>query len=223
MTARTVPNPMTPTTASWETRQSIAKRLLEQAGTTYARESGLNLSDKPMPLFGLLVMALLLSTRISAEIAVRAAAELRSSGLTTARHMADADRQTIITALERAHYRRYDESAATRLHDNAEVVLARYHGDRSAAAGSIQRYRTGRRRHLPPRSSRRLDVGTTVLRLTGTRGCSIPQSPDRSRQTRLASRQGRHSATRSGVGKGIPGPLTSPEPAALTYFVNTAQ
>ncbi|WP_092808319.1 endonuclease [Rhodococcus globerulus] len=117
------------TTTSQQSQQSVAKRLLEQAGTTYARESGITVSDKPMPLFELLVLALLLSTRISAEIAVRAAAELRSSGLTTARHMADADRQTIIAALGRAHYRRYDESTATRLHDDAELVLEKYHGD----------------------------------------------------------------------------------------------
>lgn len=138
-------------TTSRESQQSITKRLLEQAGTTYARESGIRLSNKPMPLFELLVLALLLSTRISAEIAVRAAAELRSSGLTTARRTADADRQTIIDALGRAHYRRYDESTATRLHDDAELVIEKYHGDlrklasqsgndRNAAAQLLQEF-----------------------------------------------------------------------------------
>jgi hypothetical protein len=38
-------------------REQLVRRLLEVAGTTYAAEAGIKVSDKPMPLFQLLVFA----------------------------------------------------------------------------------------------------------------------------------------------------------------------
>ena len=107
----------------------IARELLDQAGTTYAAEAGIALADKPAPLYQLLMLAQLLSTRISAGIAVGAAHELISTGYRTARRVADADWQELVDALGRGHYRRYDESTATRLGGNAAIVLDRYRGD----------------------------------------------------------------------------------------------
>lgn len=107
----------------------MVARLLDVAGTTYASESGITLADRPMPLFQLLTLSLLLGTRISADIGVHAAAELFSAGLRSANAVADADRSTVIAALGRAHYRRYDESTAARLHETAERACARYRGD----------------------------------------------------------------------------------------------
>ncbi|MGW0176346.1 endonuclease [Rhodococcus sp. NPDC003322] len=112
-----------------EGRRKTVSRLLDQAGRTYADESGITLADRPMPLFQLLTLSLLLSTRISAHIAVGAAAELFSAGLRTADSVAQGDRRTVIAALGRAHYRRYDESTATRLRENAELARDRYRGD----------------------------------------------------------------------------------------------
>lgn len=110
-------------------RQDVVHALLDRAGTGYAAEAGIKLDDKPSPLFELLVLAQLLSTRIAAELAVGAAAELVRSGYRTPNRMADANWQELVDALGRAHYRRYDESTATRLGENANAVLDRYHGD----------------------------------------------------------------------------------------------
>lgn len=107
----------------------IVRALLDRAGTSFARQAGIEPADKPAPLFQLLMLAELLSTRISADIAVAAARELIASGFTTARRVADADWQDLVDALGRGHYRRYDESTATRLGGNAELLLERYHGD----------------------------------------------------------------------------------------------
>ncbi|WP_223286169.1 hypothetical protein [Kocuria atrinae] len=50
--------------------RDIVNKLLDEHGLTYAQEAGIHLKDTPAPLFQLLVLANLLSTRISATIAV---------------------------------------------------------------------------------------------------------------------------------------------------------
>jgi endonuclease III len=109
--------------------EDVVRELLDRAGTGYAREAGIELADRPAALFQLLMLAELLSTRISARIAVAAAAELIRSGYRTPRRVAEADWQDLVDALGRAHYRRYDESTATRLGRNATLLLDRYGGD----------------------------------------------------------------------------------------------
>ncbi|MEV5839057.1 endonuclease [Nocardia sp. NPDC052112] len=111
------------------TRADVVKALLDRAGTGYAAEAGITLADTPAPLFQLLMLAELLSTRISADIAVAAAKELVSTGYRTADRVADADWQELVDALDRARYKRYDESTASRLGANASRVLDRYGGD----------------------------------------------------------------------------------------------
>lgn len=117
----------------------IARELLDRAGTTYAAEAGIALADKPAPLFQLLVLAQLMSARITADIAVAAARELRSSGYRTPQRVAEADWQDLVDALGRGHYRRYDESTATRLGENATILLDRYHGDLRKLAAEADR------------------------------------------------------------------------------------
>lgn len=117
----------------------IARELLDRAGTTYAAEAGITLADKPAPLFQLLVLAQLMSARITADIAVAAARELRSSGYRTPQRVAAADWQDLVDALGRGHYRRYDESTATRLGENATILLDRYHGDLRKLAAEADR------------------------------------------------------------------------------------
>ncbi|WP_019932289.1 hypothetical protein [Nocardia sp. BMG111209] len=109
-------------------RQTV-NALLEQAGRTYAAEAGISLADRPAPLFQLLVLAQLMSARISAHLAVGAARELFHSGYRTPQRVAGADWQELVDALGRGHYVRYDESTATRLRENAALLLDRYHGD----------------------------------------------------------------------------------------------
>ena len=103
------------------------RTLLDKAGTTYADQAGITLTDKPAPLYRLLVLSTLLSTRIKADIAVDAAKELKRYG--TPRKMLDATWQERVDALGRAHYVRYDESTATALGDGARLLLDDYGGD----------------------------------------------------------------------------------------------
>ena len=46
--------------------------LLDRAGRMYAEDAGIRLADNPAPLYRLLVLSVLLSTRISADVAVAA-------------------------------------------------------------------------------------------------------------------------------------------------------
>jgi endonuclease III len=109
--------------------EQLVRRLLEVAGTTYAAEAGIRISDKPMPLFQLLVLCMLASKPIDATTAMRAAKELFRAGVRTPKAALASDRGTIISAFGRAHYVRYDESSATRLTDMAERVRDEYSGD----------------------------------------------------------------------------------------------
>jgi endonuclease III len=109
--------------------KQVARRLLKVAGTTYAAEAGVRVSDKPMPLFQLLMLCMLASKPIDATIAMRAGHELFSEGLRTPKAVLDADRQTMIDAFGRASYARYDESSATRLTEIAQLTLDEYAGD----------------------------------------------------------------------------------------------
>jgi hypothetical protein len=109
--------------------RDTVRRLLDEAGRTYADQAGIQLADKPAPLYRLLVLAVLLSTRIKADIAVAAARELVESGMGTPHRMLEASWQDRVDALGRAHYKRYDESTATALGDGAQLLLDQYGGD----------------------------------------------------------------------------------------------
>jgi endonuclease III len=109
--------------------EQVVRRLLSNAGTTYAEEAGIRLKDKPMPMFQLLVLCMLASKPIDAAIAMQAARELFRAGLRTPQAVLDAERATMIRAFGRAHYVRYDESSATRMADIAAMARDEYGGD----------------------------------------------------------------------------------------------
>jgi endonuclease III len=111
------------------TDDAVTGALLDQFGQTYAQEAGIRLADKPSPLYELLVLATLLSARISADIAVAAARELFAAGYRTPRAMQQASWQDRVDALGRGRYKRYDERTATMLGDGADLVVDRWHGD----------------------------------------------------------------------------------------------
>jgi endonuclease III len=111
------------------TQRETVRRLLKVAGRTYAHQAGIRLTDTPAPLYQLQVLALLLSTRISSSIAVAASRELCLAGYTTPQRMRQAGWSNRVAALGRAHYRRYDESTATRLGDGAQLLIDRHGGD----------------------------------------------------------------------------------------------
>lgn len=123
-----------------ENRKAL-RRLLDQAGRTYASEAGIRLADTPAPLYRLLVLSVLLSTRIRADIAVAASRELAKAGCTTASRTSRTTWRQRVDALGRAGYARYDESTATALGEGAQLLLDEYGGDlrrlRREADGSV--------------------------------------------------------------------------------------
>lgn len=107
----------------------LARRLVDEHGHTFAAEAAITLRDKPAPLWQLLVLSLLLSTRISSDIALSTARELFATGWRTPQHLRQSTWQQRVDALGRGGYRRYDESTATRLDDAAALLLTRWDGD----------------------------------------------------------------------------------------------
>jgi endonuclease III len=119
-------------------QRDIARILVQQHGTTYGEEAGITLRDKPSPLWQLLVLSMLLSARISADIAVAAARELFRAGYRTPRAMREATWQQRVDALGRGHYRRYDERTSSMLGETADMVLDEHRGDlRRIHQGSV--------------------------------------------------------------------------------------
>jgi endonuclease III len=109
--------------------ESVVDILLDRYGETYAKQAGIRLANKPAPLFQLLVLAMLLSARISADVAVAAARELFAAGYRTPRAMRTASWQDRVDALGRGHYRRYDERTATMLGETADLLTDHWGGD----------------------------------------------------------------------------------------------
>lgn len=116
---------------STNAQNDLARRLINVAGTQYARTAGIKLKNEPQPLFQLLMLCSLMSKPISAEIAVAAAKELFAMGLRSPRAVANANanRMDMIRAFGRAHYVRYDESTASRLPEMAALANEKYGGD----------------------------------------------------------------------------------------------
>ncbi|MEU5882093.1 endonuclease [Spirillospora sp. NPDC047279] len=125
---------------------AVVRKLLREASTTFAEEAGIPLKDQPAALFKLLVLANLMSTRISSDIAMDAARELFAAGGGTPRGLGRLSWQERVDALGRAHYVRYDESTASRLGDMAEMVQDKYGGDlrRLAIESGRDRERAGK-------------------------------------------------------------------------------
>ena len=169
--------------------------LLDRAGTTYAAEAGITLKDTPAPLYRVLVLGTLLSTRVQASLAVDAARALVDAGMGTPERMRDASWQERVDALNRANYRRVDEQMATALGESAQQVLDDWSGDlrklRKAADGDPGRVRdllTGFQRLGPTGASivaRELQAVWPELRpsldgkaLDGAKRVGLPAEPD---------------------------------------------
>ena len=102
--------------------------LLEAGGTTYAEEAGVALKDEPAPLYRLLVLAVLLSSRVQAKLGTRACRELVDSGFGSPSTMRDAPRQDVFDALSRARFLSKDQTTDA-LQQGADLVTERWHGD----------------------------------------------------------------------------------------------
>ena len=119
----------------------VDQLLAAAGGQTYAEAAGIELADEPAPLYQLLMLTVLLSHRIGTDIAVDAARELIEAGATTARHMTELTWQQRVDAEGRAHFKRYDESTATRLGQSAQQLIDRYDGDLRRLAEAAGRNR----------------------------------------------------------------------------------
>ena len=125
--------------------ESVVRVLLERFGQTSAEQAGIRLADRPSALYQVLVLATLLSARISGDVAVAAAKELFAAGYRTPRRMRQASWQERVDALGRGPYRRYDERTSTMLEEAAGHLLDRWKGDlrklRDHADGDPKRIR----------------------------------------------------------------------------------
>jgi endonuclease III len=106
----------------------VVAELLERHGRTYADELGLDPS-KPAGLFGLLLFALLASTRIRASLAVAGTKALLDAGWTTAEKLSATSWQERASTLNESGYARYDERTASQLGEACQLLLERYSGD----------------------------------------------------------------------------------------------
>ncbi|UUU26380.1 endonuclease [Streptomyces sp. DSM 40750] len=115
--------------ATGATDEAVVRALLDRQQRTYTAQAGIRLRNTPTPLYQTLVLAILLSARIRADIAVAAAKALFDAGMRNARSMAEASWQQRVDALGEGGYRRYDERTSTMLGKGAELLLERYDGD----------------------------------------------------------------------------------------------
>lgn len=117
------------------------RSLLDRYGRTYAEEAGIQLADRPMPLYQLLVLATLLAKPIGAQLAVGGARELFAAGYRSTKTMRAAPWLDRVAALGRGRYRRFDESTATILGKAAAFCDEHWHGDlrmmRAQAEGNV--------------------------------------------------------------------------------------
>jgi endonuclease III len=112
------------------TKQQIVDALLERHGRTYSSEAGIKLDgNTPAPLFQLLCLSLMLSARISADLAVAASRALQDAGWTTPDKMADSTWEQRTKVLNESGYARYDERTSRMLGETVDTLLDTYGGD----------------------------------------------------------------------------------------------
>lgn len=111
-------------------KSRIVHVLMNKHGQTFSEELGIDLSQPgPSALFRWLCATLLFSTRISADIAMKAARALTRRGWTTPQKMAAADWADRTRTLNESGYARYDESTSTKLEGDSKFILEKYGGD----------------------------------------------------------------------------------------------
>jgi endonuclease III len=144
-------------------RKRIVEALLDRHGRTYAAELNIALGKgTPSVTFRWLCASILLSARISSELALRAVRALGEQGWTTAEKMAAATWAQRTRTLNQAGYARYDESTARMLSDTAEMLLDRYGGDLRKLRAEAERD-PGRERKLLMQCKGLGDVGVSIF------------------------------------------------------------
>ena len=111
-------------------RKALIEALLKEHGLTFCAELGIPIGrGTPSPLFRWLCACLLMSARISTEIAIAAARALSDKGWTTPQKMAAATWGDRVKVLNRAGYARYDESTSRMLGETCAILIETYGGD----------------------------------------------------------------------------------------------
>lgn len=112
------------------TKQELTDQLLERHGRTFSEEIGIDLGDgTPSSVWQWAVASLLMSARISSDIAVDSAKRLFDRFGTTSRGMADSSWEERVEALNAGGYTRYQERTASMLGDVAQFVGEEYDHD----------------------------------------------------------------------------------------------
>lgn len=103
---------------------------MNRHGRTFAEELGIKL-DRPGPsaLYRLLCASTLLSARIRASVATKAARALFDKGWTSAEKVTQSSWEERTKTLNEAGYARYDERTSTMLGESAQLLVDRYRGD----------------------------------------------------------------------------------------------
>jgi hypothetical protein len=127
---------------------AVVRALLGRHGRTYAEEAGISVDDSAAATFQVLSLSLLLSARIRAAVAVRAASELINSGWGRPDAMSASTWEARVAVLDRAGYARYDERTARQLGRCAAIVLGDYGGDLGRIRERADRRRSEERRLL---------------------------------------------------------------------------
>jgi endonuclease III len=144
-------------------RKRIIDALLEQHGKTYAAELGIDLGKgTPSALFRWLCASILLSARISGDLALQAARALSAKGWRTADKMAKSTWEQRTRTLNQAGYARYDESTSRMLGDTAQMLLDRYGGDLRKLREAAERD-PGQERKLLKECKGLGDVGVSIF------------------------------------------------------------
>ncbi len=113
--------------ASKESEKAIVRAVLDRYPQSYAEMLNIDVEkNTPAPLFQWLVCALLMSARIRADNARRAARALFDAGWTTPDKMADTTWEERVKVLNENGYARYDESTARYLADTLDLLARAY-------------------------------------------------------------------------------------------------
>ena len=112
------------------TQHDIAEALIREQGTLYSEAMGAHIDrNTPQELFHWLIGAMLLSARISGDLAIEAGAALRAKDLHKIGVILDAPRAKRIEVLNKNGYARYDNITADYLYDTATLVDEKYKRD----------------------------------------------------------------------------------------------
>jgi hypothetical protein len=108
----------------------IVDALIDESGSLYSEDMGARVAqDTPQELFHWLLGSIMLSARIDARHAVKAASALRDAGLHKIAALRAAKWENVVRVLNENGYARYDESTAGYLQETAEWADTRWKGD----------------------------------------------------------------------------------------------